>query len=1021
VAPGPCILALLLMAAVVILTVRRHYSHIIKELNRQVQRTRAQVLQWQERREGFSTLLNTLLLETNTGGRIQFLSGWPLRTFLRDCQGESLFTSLDPDHERTVREAFREALGGATVENLDCRFLQAKGSFPVRLTMAPRRRAGGNRVNGVRVVVRDISGEINSRRVLDRKRVLEFTTSRILRSFVRVSARNLEETMGEALASLEKLTTVDRCHIVLLDEEKGGLDWEYQWCAPGTGPVSGESLPCSLDEVPWFRSRMGQTDVLHLASREDLPPHARRDREVLAGMGVASLLVFPLFGEGKTLGFLLVAAVDKPGDWDSDGIRILGVLADVLGTALQRREAGHALEEANRKLMDIISFLPDPTFVIDSERRVVAWNRALEELTGVPGSEMIGQGNFAYAVPFHGEPVPTLVDHFGDVDLGSWRALYDFVEIRGDTLYAETFVPFLKEGKGAYLWLTACPLYDSEGHITGAIESLRDVTYRKKSEEALRASEKRFRRLIETMNDGLVIFAGDGSVSFTNQSFCDMLGHSHEEVLGGRIEDILPVIAENRPRDQGGDWQSEGCAAVEVKVEHEDGQIFSLRISPNYISDARGRYAGGMAIVSDLTRIRLVEARVRALNRELEQKIIAGTHELRATNKALSRSEERFRRIIESLREGYIFYSMDPVGNLTYVSPSYRDLLGYAKPSSFSARMEQWLADPKNRIARANSEKTRLGYRQKAWDLHVEHRDGTPMILEVQEGPVFDGQGQVVSVEGLCRDVTESRRNLELIQEAQKKLIESEKLAALGGLVAGLSHEINTPIGIGVTAASHLVQETAACLGFYKERQLTRQAFESFLESARESAALIQTNLNRAADLLQNFKLVATDQTAARERTFNLSEYLEEVIQSLSPRFRNTGFKISCSCPADLQVHCDPGALYQVITNLVMNSLDHGFEGMLVGEIQVRVVSSDGNIVLEYRDSGNGMNSRVMARLYEPFFTTKRGRGGTGLGMHIVYSNVTQVLGGSITCTSKPGRGTRFTISVPLQAEVEHG
>ena len=1000
--------------------IRSRLLREIKSLRRQLDRSQFQTRQLHDRSTGFNPLLNILALETDTSGIIEFITGWPQRSILVGAHGGALSSFLSGEQESILQDVIAAVLAGSTVEDQEFHFrLENGGSLPVCLTAAPRYHEG--RVNGLRAVLKDISGEIKSRRVLDRKTVMEFTTSNILRSFVRVSAGNLEDTMGEALASLEKLTTVDRCHLVLLGSDQESLQWEYQWCAPGIKQVPPENLPTSLSSVPWFQDKVGQNEILHLKSLSDLPDQELQARKILAKAGVKSMLAFSLYRQGEILGFLLISSVRETCNWDSDGIRVLKILADVLGAAVQRRDAELALQAANRQLKDIISFLPDPTFVIDSGKKVVAWNRAMEELTGVPEQEMVGRGDYSYAVPFYGEPVPVLIDHFGDADLSRWRKLYNFVEINGDTLYAESFVPFLNDGQGAYLWLTASPLYDSEGNVAGAIESLRDVTYRKKSQEALRVSEHRFRQLIETMNDGLAIFDTEGLINFTNPSLCSLLGFTMEEVLESRVEELFPQMVMGHSLEQWPGWQL-GCnEAVEMEVICKDGRKLPLRLSPAHICDSQGHFAGGMAIVSDMTPMRQAEDRIRILNQELEQKVIDGTHELLATNRALTQSEERFRRIIESLREGYIFYSQDPQGNFSYVSPSFREILGFRKLDEFAEELRVWMVDPRNHLARINSEKSRLGYRQTACDLHIEHRDGTAMILEVQENPVFDGQGQIISVEGLCRDVTENRRNLRLIQEAREQLVESEKLVALGSMVAGLSHEINTPVGIGVTAASHLVQEAEICHRSYQDHRLTRVNFESFLESAQESAGLIQTNLNRAADLLQNFKLVATDQTAGQERTFNLNEYLDDVVQSLSPKFRNTGFKLSSKCPENLEMHCDPGALYQVLSNLVMNSLLHGFEGLLVGEIDILAYQKGNEIVLEYRDSGNGMTRKDLARLYEPFFTTKRGRGGTGLGMHIVYNNVTQTLGGSISCASKPGRGTRFTISVPLPAEVEHG
>lgn len=664
--------------------------------------------------------------------------------------------------------------------------------------------------------------------------------------------------------------------------------------------------------------------------------------------------------------------------------------------------------------------LPDPTFIIDTEKRVLAWNAALAELTGVTSEDILGKGQGAYAVPFHGEAVPVLVDHFGDVDSGLWRQHYDLVETRGDTLYAEGFVPFLHGGQGAHLAVTASPFRRRDGQIIGAIQTMRDLTDRHDHEESLRASEEKLRSLIGTMNDGLVIFDAEGRVTFANRSLCRLLGWAETDLEGFPVTRLLTGWTEDQSLESWFGWTVGADKGLENEWQDSSGTTVPLHLSPSHICDARGRFAGGLVLVTDLSRVREDARRIRDLNEMLEQRVIDGTHELLATNQALRRSEERFRRIIESLQQGYIFYSRTTDGEFTYVSPSFRKILGLSDLADFSSGFATWLQRRDNREARASSEKINLGYRQDPGDFHIPGRDGALMTMEIQETPVFRKNGTISSVEGLLRDVTEDRHNQTLMAQTQQQLIQSEKQAALGSMVAGLSHEINTPLGIGVTAASHLVEEIKQCLQAYSARQLTQGQFENYLSEAGESAQLIQANLNRATDLLQNFKQVATDQTVAKERSFMLDEYLTDVVQSLKPRFRNTGFRISCRCPENLVLHCDPGALYQVLSNLVMNSLTHGFEGLLVGEISIRAHRRGPFLELDYRDNGNGMKPQELRRLYEPFFTTKRGRGGTGLGMHIVYSNVTKTLGGNIKSTSKPGRGTRITITLPLTGDAGH-
>jgi ligand-binding sensor domain-containing protein/signal transduction histidine kinase len=256
----------------------------------------------------------------------------------------------------------------------------------------------------------------------------------------------------------------------------------------------------------------------------------------------------------------------------------------------------------------------------------------------------------------------------------------------------------------------------------------------------------------------------------------------------------------------------------------------------------------------------------------------------------------------------------------------------------------------------------------------------------------------------------ELRYTLERLTLAQRQLFEAEKLASLGGLVAGIAHEINTPLGIGVTAASHLQEEAARMSRLVASGQLRNEDLEEFQQTARESSDMILRNLQRADRLVKSFKQVAVDQSSEDRRVVDLGVCINEILTTLGPSIKKTPHRVELECPIGLIVETAPGALYQIITNLVMNSLTHGFEGGLPGGIRIDVTLQDRVVQIDYRDNGRGMEDTVRARIFEPFFTTRRGQGGSGLGMHIVYSLVSQVLHGTIDCESALGEGTRFVI-----------
>lgn len=261
----------------------------------------------------------------------------------------------------------------------------------------------------------------------------------------------------------------------------------------------------------------------------------------------------------------------------------------------------------------------------------------------------------------------------------------------------------------------------------------------------------------------------------------------------------------------------------------------------------------------------------------------------------------------------------------------------------------------------------------------------------------------------------ELQESLEEIRFMQRQLVESEKMAALGNLVAGIAHEINTPIGIGVTAASHLEDETRRVMQQMSEGKLSKSGLEAFQIDAISSAQLILSNLRRAGQLVRSFKQVAVDQSSEEAREFMLKPYLDEVLLSLGPALKKTQHRVTVRCPDDLKLFTYPGALSQIVVNLVMNSLIHAFEGIEHGEIRIECDRYGEEWLLLYRDNGVGMSNEIRQRIFDPFFTTKRGHGGSGLGLHVVYNLVTQLLRGSVDCISAPGQGVEFQIAMPLR------
>ena len=267
--------------------------------------------------------------------------------------------------------------------------------------------------------------------------------------------------------------------------------------------------------------------------------------------------------------------------------------------------------------------------------------------------------------------------------------------------------------------------------------------------------------------------------------------------------------------------------------------------------------------------------------------------------------------------------------------------------------------------------------------------------------------------EELEQQKEELQITLDKLKETQAQLIQSEKLAAMGGLVAGVAHEINTPVGISVTAASSLMEESRKMAEKYKVDKISRAEFKDYLNDANQSAKLILSNMERTAEMVQSFKQVSVDQSTSQKRKFLLKSYTQDVIRSLYPKLKNRKIKVNLDIDEKIELDSYPGAFSQIITNLVLNSLTHGFGKDDQGRIDISAEKKDGQLKIEYKDTGKGIKATSLEHIFEPFYTTNK-KSGTGLGLHIVYNLVTQKLMGAISCRSKINTETKFIIEIPV-------
>jgi signal transduction histidine kinase len=271
------------------------------------------------------------------------------------------------------------------------------------------------------------------------------------------------------------------------------------------------------------------------------------------------------------------------------------------------------------------------------------------------------------------------------------------------------------------------------------------------------------------------------------------------------------------------------------------------------------------------------------------------------------------------------------------------------------------------------------------------------------------------------RAAQETAKALDDLRRTQESLLQAERLASLGGLVAGVAHEINTPVGIALTSASILAEATEKVHQSVADGAIKKSEILKYLETASESTKLIMNNAYRAAHLIHSFKQIAVDQVSEARRRFELREYIGEVVSSLQPKLKKTHIRVDIDCPAEIVLDSYPGALAQVITNLTLNCVEHAFEPDAEGRIGINVKPDGDWIEMQVVDNGKGIPPDMLDKVFDPFVTTRRGQGGTGLGLNIVFNLIAKQFAGTITVSSTLGQGASFVLRMPRVTPIESG
>ncbi|MBA6390326.1 HAMP domain-containing histidine kinase [Colwellia sp. BRX10-3] len=294
----------------------------------------------------------------------------------------------------------------------------------------------------------------------------------------------------------------------------------------------------------------------------------------------------------------------------------------------------------------------------------------------------------------------------------------------------------------------------------------------------------------------------------------------------------------------------------------------------------------------------------------------------------------------------------------------------------------------------------------------------TMLKMEMQQRELLEQQKKL-QAENSRRSITEKTllgTNHELkssiieLKKAQERLLDAEKMAVLGSMSAEVTHEINTPIGVSITSTSYLADLLTELKSDIDNNKLSKRVLNDFTENSEQGLTLLLKNLERASELITSYKQVAVDQISEKIRHVNLGKYIDEIIHSLHPKLKKTNHSIKVDCPKDSEIYCHAGAISQIFTNLIINSVIHGFKDKNRGVINILVQFNGEHVHITYKDNGQGLTSEQLEHLFDPFYTTAGNRGGTGLGTHIVHNLVNDTLNGSVNASSVLGEGLTYDI-----------
>lgn len=705
--------------------------------------------------------------------------------------------------------------------------------------------------------------------------------------------------------------------------------------------------------------------------------------------GICSQMAIALRPQTGSPWLLGLQQCSRARQWTEREQRLFQSIAERVGEALSGHLLLEQLQASETRYRAVFDNALDAIIVHDARGKILAVNQAMLGMFGLEESKALRQWIPDITGPEHPEEAALALYRRvleGEITRSEWTAM--------------------RPRDGARFPVEVMLRAIRFGETPAILANVRDVSERKRAEEALRRSEERFAKafrsspapmLVSTIDEGRIIDANDRWLSLFGRERAQWIGRTTLEA---------------------GVWRDPAARECMIARLRESGPFQN---APVVIHTAEGEPRD----VLWSTEIIVLED---------EPVLLSAVHDLteqKRADQARRESEARLSAAIESMPFDFFILDLDERYVLQNSSSRARwgEVIG-KRPRD--AAVHRGLAAVwQSKLQRV------LSGEVVDEELQLDVGDETRFFRDVLS-PVQEGE-HVRGILELTTDITDRRRaeeelaqhrehledlvtaRTDELQRAMAQLVQAEKLAALGSLVAGVAHELNTPLGNARMVASTLSDDLKALSDGYSAGALRRAQLSDFIERGQEAVALLERNTVRAASLIQHFKEVAVDQTSVRRRPFDLRRTIEEVLATLHPTLKRTAHHIALEVPPGIELDSYPGPLEQVVSNLVGNSLVHGFAEVPSGRIRIQASAGPDSVLIRYSDNGPGIPAEAQARIFDPFFTTRLGQGGSGLGLYIVYNLVTGLLGGVIALVDdSDDAGARFQITLPLRAPIHN-